>query len=367
MSTLQRLGKLEMEKAAEEFGQLVSFILRHRGDFSEAVRAAQSGKLVHMKGLTPRLAEVLKSYGGGREISQKSITTPNMLAGSAFADISVITEGFVNSLAANGVFDRMLPDMARIPLRSGTVGAVTVSATGYIVTEAYMKPISRLSVTGQAQNPQKAHVAIVITQELSRAADTQLIQRELRNAIVTATDAGFILNLISGVTTVASAGITPAAVRADIEYLLRQVPLGSNSRPYLICTPAMAETLSQMNNGGEPAFPLLGPLGGFISPGLPLLVSDGVITGQLILVDASMIAAASGEVILQQIEDGVVEMSDTPTSPPTASVTLQGLWQANMTGIRCERYWIGVKLRTDAVAVIQTTSSYSNAGSPPTP
>lgn len=373
MKTLRELRAVEINQDAEEFGALAKFILKHGGRISEAAAAVERGGLANSRGLTMRTRDILKAYGGGREISrtmlQKTAQGASGLAGSAFQDLGVISAGFVNSLASAGAFDRMLADgaMAEIPLQSGTVGAVTISAVGYQINEAQMKPISRLSVSGATTTPVKAHCAVIVSQELARSpllAAGQLIQRELRNSCAVATDAAFIASIIAGVIPATSFGNTGNAVRSDLEWLLRQVQLKQTSKPYLVTTSAIAGTLSQTNSTGEAAFPELGPMGGSIS-GIPVLVSDAVPVGYLILVDASRIAAAGGEVILSQIDEATLQFDDAPSSPPTAATNVQSMWQANLTGIRVERYLIAQKLTTSAVAIINNPNSYiSGSGSP---
>jgi hypothetical protein len=376
MKSLPQLGdmyaRVEISKSANEFGQLVKFILAHRGKFSQASFAAEQKNLNDIRGLTTRTIGILKASGGLQKISpaqleQKAAQSPHSLAGSAFQDAAIIASGFAASLVSAGAFDGMLSSMVPIPLQSGTIGAVTTSATAYSVSEASLKPISRLSLTGAQRDPQKVHVAIVVTQELARSpllAAGQLIQRQLRNAVALRTDQEFLANITVGVTPVTSAGITGNAVRADIEYLLRQVPLGANSKPFIITTAAICETWSMINSSGISVFPDLTPLGGSIN-GIPVLVSDGVTAGLVILADASQIAAASGDIVLSEIDEMIVQLDDAPTSPPTTAAVYQSLWQNNDVGIRLERYFIGQKLSPNAVAVIQNSGNYSTGNSPP--
>jgi hypothetical protein len=194
-------------------------------------------------------------------------------------------------------------------------------------------------------------------------ATTNFISNELRRSLATQVDVQFMQNMIVDLTVPASSGTTGTAVRSDVEWLLRQVRLDSNSKPYLVTTPAIAEAWSMMNNAGEPCFPDLGPTGGFLAPGLPVLTSD-ITSGLVVLINASAIAAASGEVILREFEEAMVQMDDAPTSPPTASTPFVSIWQMNWTGIRAERYFIGQKLRTDATAAVLNANNYSAGGSP---
>jgi hypothetical protein len=375
MSLAADIGKLrtaqDVNKGAEEFGRLVHHILGHDGSFTNARMAAKSNQPNDFRGLTTRLVDVLKAAPATRDFSresfQKAAASAGVLTGSAFVDAGIITQGWINSLASFGVFDRMLGDMIQIPLLPGTVGAPSIGATAYSVAEGSMKPISRLTLSGAATNISEVHVAIVVTQELARSpllATTNFISNELRRALGTQVDAQFINNLISDISPAAATGTTGAALRSDVEWLLRQVRLDSNSKPYIVTTPAICETWSMMNiNSGEPCFPDLGPLGGFLAPGLPVLTSD-ITTGLVVLINASAIAAASGDVVLQELDEAMVHMDDAPTSPPSASSPFVSMWQMNHVGIRAERFFIGQKLRTDATAAIISATSYSSQGSP---
>jgi hypothetical protein len=372
MKTLRDLATLQSQKDSEELARLALFILKHRGSFSQAMKAADDGKLQNVLGLTPRLIEILRKSKGGGEISRATMSKAAQssigISGSPFQNVSAISSAFVASLQSWGCFDALLGDMAHVPmLQSGTVGAVVVSAASYNVLEGQMKPISRLSLTGTLATPTKVHTALIISQELARMSDAvRLIQVELRNSVAVASDSAFITAIIAGVIPATSFGTSASNARADIEYLLRVTNIKQTSRPYLVTTPAIARTLSEKDNTlGEAAFPMLGPQGGLVSPGLPLLVSDAVPVGYLICIDASRIAANGGEVVLSEIEEAVMQMDDAPDSPPTGTTNLQSLWQMNLTGIRLERWMLAQKLTSSAVAIINNPNSYVvGAGSP---
>jgi len=59
---------------------------------------------------------------------------------------------------------------------------------------------------------------------------------------------------------------------------------------------------------GVSAFPDLGPLGGSINQ-IPVLVSEGVTAGNVVLVDGSGIAAASGDLVLNEFREGMMQHS----------------------------------------------------------
>ena len=319
---LQQLAKInrdtETAKGATEFARLAQHILAHDGKFSKAAIAAQRSS--RDGNLGPRLAEIIRAGAGGisREAlqQQKAAVVAGGLTGySALVDYSQITNGFVNSLANFSCFQTMLPSMVPVPMVTGTVGAVSVGAQAFSVGEGSAKQISRISVTGQQMNPSKAHCIVVITQELARnpgANATALICRELQNSVAVTTDATFIAALIGGLTVFTSTGSTAEAVRADIANLLRSITTSAASRLYLIITALICKSWSMLTDSkGLSAFETLTPQGGSIN-GITVLVSDGVTAGNVVLVDASGIAAASGDVELNEYREGSVQL-DTVT------------------------------------------------------
>ena len=161
----------------------------------------------------------------------------------------------------------MLASMAPVPLQTGTLGAVSTGAQAFSVAEGSTKAISKLSLTGQQQNPMKAHCIVVVTQELAKAPGanaTQLIGRELRNAVAVTTDAQFITTLIAGLSAATSAGPTAEAVRADIANLLRAITTGQASQLVYHHNAADLQNRGRMltDQKGVSAFPNLTPQGG---------------------------------------------------------------------------------------------------------
>jgi hypothetical protein len=319
--------------------------------------------------LGPRLARILKS-GLLNDIPfgslQKAAATAGRLA--AFADYSVIAQGFVNSLVNAGAFDGMLVSMVPVPVGTGTVGAVSVGAQAFSVAEGGAKAISKLSLTGQQLNPQKAHAVVAVTQELARAPGAQataLIGRELRRAVAVTTDAQFLLTLTSGLSAATSNGSTAEAVRADIAGLLRAMTTGQTSKLFIITTPLICKMWSMLTDQkGISAFPDLTPTGGLIN-GITVLVSDAVLTGNVILADASGLAGASGDVTLNEYTEGSIITDAPPNSPASASDNVISPWQLNLTAIVVERFFVAARLRSDAVAVCSNSNSYQSGNSPP--
>jgi hypothetical protein len=208
--------------------------------------------------------------------------------------------------------------------------------------------------------------ALVLSDELVRSAvpsATALIERELRQATAVITDAQFFSTLLSGVTPVPASGTTTTAARLDISNLLESVGLGQTSRPYFITTSALAKNLACMGSTADTqAFPQMTPMGGVLF-GVPTLVSDGILAGDIVCIDASGIGGAPGEVLLREYREGVYQAESALDSPISGSTTLVSLFQQNEVAIVCERFFAGVKLRADAVGAI-TGAAYTPSCSP---
>lgn len=288
---------------------------------------------------------------------------------SALVDYSNISAGFVNSLINASAFDTMrVGGMVLVPLTTASVGAVSIGAQFYSLGEGSAKPVSRMTITAQQMTPTKVHGCVVVTQELARSTQPgalQLIERGLRTGCAGLTDLAFIANISIGAPVATSTGQTAEAVRADIANLLRAISTGQDSKLYLLVTPLICKSWSMLTDSkGLSAFPTLSPTGGTVN-GVIVIASDGVPTGQVILADASGIAASPGEMILQQFSEGSFQADSSPDSPQTAATNLISLWQLNLTAVVIERFLCAVKLRSDAVAVCFNSGSYSSGNSPP--
>ena len=358
-------ANVETATRANEFAQLAKFIMAS-GGVSKAARAAETTSRYV---LGPRLARILKS-GLLNDISHGPLQKAAATAGTleAFADYSVIAQGFVNSLVSTSAFDGMLGSTVPVPVQTGTFGAVRSRRKAFSVTEGSVKAISKLSLTGQQQNPQKAHCIVVVTQELAKAPGAQamaLIGRELRNAVAVTTDTQFIATLIAGLSVAPSAGPTSESVRADISNLLKAISTGQSSKLFILTTALICKSWSMLSDGkGVSAFPDLTPQGGSIN-GITVLVSDGVTAGKVVLADASGIAAGSGDVTLNEFREGMVQLDTSPDSPPSASTNFVSLWQLNLSALVVERFFVAARLRADAVAVCSNSNSYQSGNSPP--
>ena len=323
-------------------------------------------------GMGHELAGIIRN-SGNRQISiaqlQKTAQTPNALAtDTSLRDYSNISGGFIGALSNSNAFDGMISSMVPLPMRTGTIGAVSVNATAYALNEMDMKPMSRLSFTNKNQDPLKAAVLVPFSKELVRFAPPgtlQLIERQLKRAVSVVTDQKFLSEMTTGVNANTSTGSTAESVRADISGLLSQVTLDADSKPYLITTTTILKRWTMLTDQhGIGAFPQLTPMGGSIN-GIPVLVSDGVTAGQVILVYASSIGGNAGEMLLTESDQASLQQDSAPDSPQSASTNFVSLWQLNLVAQRVERFFIGEVIRSSSVAVCSNSASYGSGNSPP--
>ena len=71
--------------------------------------------------------------------------------------------------------------------------------------------------------------------------------------------------------------------------------------------------------------------------GAPVIVSDGLASNTMVLVDATGIAAASGLIEIASSGEAALQMDSAPTNPPVAATVAASLWQHNLTAIKVAR------------------------------
>jgi hypothetical protein len=292
-------------------------------------------------------------------------TTDSGWAGP-LAEYDVLAAAFLESLKNFGAFDRLLPLMRRVPFRV-RIGASTSGATGNTVPQSSVKPISKLSLTGTHIDEQKAVAILVITNELARfgsSAADNLFSVELSNAVAVETDAQFATVLTAGATSNGSSGVTAEHVRNDLRGMLAQVTTSARSVLFLLMTSAIAKVLSVLHSSaGDAAFPGMTPNGGTIG-GLIAVVSDGVPSQTMILVDAQQLAAASETIQLAVATHAVVQLDTSPDSPVSGSTVLTSLWQNNLTGLKAERIFGCQKLTTTGVCLLNSVNYTGDSPGP---
>jgi Phage capsid family len=391
MTIAQMLGaaerQFELARQSGEFVSLVRVLLQAKGDLWSA------RQIVEQQGrVSPSVRDLLDSdqaltkirRGNGPKwnprgdrgsvgdawISQKAAASALSLAdNSAFATYELLVSGFINALSSQSVFEQMRPAMRAVPI-GRTVGAVSVAAAGFTVGEGSAKQVSRLSLTSGALEPQKSHALVAVSNELLKHGGREveaLITRELIHAASLAVDSGFLATLLSGVSVGTSSGSTAEAVRADLAVLLAAVPTDQTSKLFILTSPLVCKMWAAMGataTNGRPAFPQMTPQGGSIL-GITVIASDAVTAGQVVLVDATGIAAGSDTITLNTMAEGTIMPDSAPDSPQVAGTNVVSLWQSDLSAILAERWWTCEKLLSTAVAAVSNSNSYQQGFSPP--
>lgn len=264
-----------------------------------------------------------------------------------------------------------VPNLRRVPFNI-SIPTQTSAGQGYWVGEGAAKPLT--SWTYDRINLGHAKVAniAVITDELARwssPAAEGLVRDELARSLVQRLDTDFVdpgkavdpgispASITNGVVGIPSSGTDADAVRIDIKSLMAQY-LAANITPTTgvwIMPALVALSLSLMTNAlGQDEFPGITMNGGRLF-GMPIIVSDYVPAGTVILANASDIFLADdGAVNVDASREVSLQMDNAPTqnSPTPTASNVVSMWQTNSIAVRAERYINWAKRRSQAVAVL---------------
>jgi Phage capsid family len=268
-----------------------------------------------------------------------------------------------NSARTVSAFYRMWADGAfiRVPMQS-RVSMLTSVPTAGVVGEGKAIPVSKATLNNVQLLPVKAAGLIVVTDELLFRVDApgqQMLGRELLNVVAGAADAAFVDRIDTGLTP-----ITSTAPMTDLRAALLAITGSTVPRPYWISAVDVAKlgsTLTQAKGG--PPFAAASVIGGELA-NIPLLVSSGVPSGMLYLVDAAQIAADAVSPIIDVSGQADIQMD---TAPPMASdvptaASLVSMFQTNSTALKATAVLAVERLHTTAVSVVTgiTATTWTN-------
>ena len=319
--------------------------------------------LAKAKGSLSLAAEFARAHPNGNRVETvlRSAVTAGSVADAGWAGNlighSLVAAGFIDSLPAVSVLDRLLADGAlrRVPLRT-RLAISTVAVTGQVVGEGAPTPVSSLALTGQDLDPIKAQALIAVTSELineTSAAGNVLLASELRAGVAAATDAAFLTRVTTGAASVAGS----ASPLADLGAALEIVNTKANGKPYLVVDVHTANRLAtRATTTGEQAFPLVRPNGGELV--VPLLVSDQVPAAdtngrKAVLLDATAIAGDAEAPFLDVSDQATLQMA---TNPSGGAQNLVSMFQTDSVALLLTR-WFGFNItRPSGVVVIENVT-----------
>lgn len=305
----------------------------------------------HKKHLTERAGVILKA-------AVAAGTTTNPAWAGNLVSYQAVASAFVESLRSISVFDAMLPNMRRVPLKT-ILAVVTSSIEGSGPNEGAATPVSRLILNGPTLDASKAVALIVVSDELLSGTDSaaqDLLTAEMRKGVSAATNRKFLAGVLTGApgfASVAAVAATPLAIYADIATLIKAVSVTGTSKLYLVVDPASAASLSFMTNAdGLLAFPDMTPNGGSIG-GVPTLVSDDLpqdSTGRTIaLLDADSIAAGDMTITLDGSKYATLQMS---TSPGEGAQQQVSMFQTGSYALKAVRWFGFERARSTGAALL---------------
>ena len=351
MTMLQRLGQLnreqEINQRAKDFAHVARWLTLAAANRTDAVELAERDRA------PPQIVQAVKAA-----VDAGSTTG----WGQPLAGYDTLAEGFLQSLRQASAFDAMLPSMRSVPMHTNVIVA-SGGATGQTTGEAQIVPIAQFQFQLSQIVEMKTTAIVAFTAELLRITNSNLFAQEMTRTVAAATDTAFLSRIINGISATTSVGGTSVAILQDLAAALFALTLDASSKVFLTVDSNIAKHWSvATTQSGELLFPQMSPTGGVVQ-GMPVLVSDGV-TNQIIAIDASQIAAATGNgVELDASNQAALQLDTAPNSPPNASGVYVSMWQMNMASIRATRYWAAERLRAGAVAVVSSVS-YGSANSP---
>jgi hypothetical protein len=320
--------------------------------------------------------KMIATRPGDAERKAKALRLPERVVKAAVAggtlgnvgitEFGVLVGSFMDSLRNVGAFDRLQRDALNLPLRPGRVVIHSSAVVASEVDEAVAKPIKALDLTSETFEPRKIIAMVVLSRELIDGLTEEGLRalgRELRSAVALGSDTAFLTELGTTNSFDGSSTTSFDVMMSDLEELLRNVQLGSTSKPYFLVTSSNAKGLAKAATANGVVS--VGVQGGEIM-GVPVLVTDGQGSGKVTLVDASALVISSAPIELRSSEHASIEMDNAPShnsSTPTAT-QMVSMWQTNNRALLCERQFAVKIIRPSAVATL-TNVQWGNVGDSP--
>lgn len=256
-----------------------------------------------------------------------------------------------------------LPGIRRVPFNAA--GAAQIGGTSYgWAGENAPKPVGNQQYVAVSLAIAKAIGIIVVSRELLRAG-TPGSERVVRDDLVRGL-AEYLDKQLMDPTVTAVAGVNPASILAAAPSI---GSAGTSAANALTDIKLLLKTFYAANADAESAAWIMSPANAaaisvaLSVPNLDRLFNLPVVTSsaagaRVAIVDAgALLVADEDEFRIKISNQATVEMSTTPTSPPTAASVLVSVWMLNLTGVLAERV-INWKLAR-ANAAVWTTANYA--------
>lgn len=294
-------------------------------------------------------------------------TTSSTWAGPLVYAENLASE-FAETLYPDTIIGR-IPGLRRVPFNV-RIPRQTSGATVNWVGQSAPKPVSELAFDTITMTFAKIAGIVVVSEELARFSSPsaeQVVETDLRNTITKFMDQQFLdpdkaavtnvspAGITAGVTPIAPSGTTAAALRADIGRLYAAflaANLGLGNSVWIMSNTLAAYIGLLATSLGVSEFPTISANGGSLF-GIPVITSENMSTGQMVLLKADEILLADdGGITIDVSREASIQMDSAPTDPPVAATVYRSLWQMNEVGIRVERYINWAKRRSGVVQFI---------------
>lgn len=374
----------KLEKG-EEFARLFKSMAMAKGDVGRAMNIAKnrygedSNAVGHLHKMWERGVDVLGWDGQ----EKANVVAGSTISGTWAADL-VLDEGgvfsdFAEYLRPATILGKFgvngIPSLRRIPFRTA-LGISTSGGAGYWVGEGAAKPLTSFNFDKTFLEPLKCANIAVLTQELVRSNSVSaenIIRDELRNALVALIDTAFIDPSNSGSSNVKPASITNGAdsiaasaggdaddIRLDIRSLVQKFVNANAEGTEIVLIMRTGDALAAgmlTNALGQPEFAQIGMNGGTIMPGLSIVTSQAVPSGNVVAVQPSEIYFADdgGFLIDMSTEASLLMTTDANSNMDSVTPTdsqVVSMFQTNSVAFRCERILNWARRRTTAVTYL---------------
>jgi HK97 family phage major capsid protein/HK97 family phage prohead protease len=338
-----------------------------KGSISDAIRIVESNKV--WMDQTPEVLLALKAAVNPGTIAEPAWAAP-------LAVQSPMAQEFLDLLRPATLIGK-IPNFKRIPFNV-SFPMQTGGGTYAWVGEGAPKPVGNLQFVSVTLGIAKSAGIIVISEELARLSSPSAeatVRNDMIRGMSTFLDQQFIDPTVAAVTNVSPASITNLAngyatagtsadnARTDLKKGITLMTANNYplSELVFIMSEANAFALSMaLTANGVLVNPNLGSLGGTIfggpTGGVPVITSQSAGSVVATVHAPSIAYADEGGINIDVSREASVEMNTTPTSPVTASSAYVSLWQANLVGLRAERFINWKRART--TGVVYTTATY---------
>jgi hypothetical protein len=301
-------------------------------------------------------------------IVQKGSVYPGTVVDATWAApvsaLKPLFDAFIELSRAQEIISK-LDGIQRVPMNTITAGQ-TAGGTYQWVGEDAPKPVSFCQFQSVSLGPATVAGIIAVSNELAKLSNLEGVRR-LKAELVKGSAAMIDLAFVDP-SAVAVPGTSPGSITSTAASTPSSGPSTANVVADLT---ALLADFATTNPDAEKVALLMTPLAAVaiaIATGSQTLLATGgsvfgvkVITSaavgpQLVALDPTQIVLADRGAELSVSKQADLEMSTTPTSPPTASTVRVSLWQQNLIGVRVSRSINWALGRTSAVRRITGVS-----------